>query len=344
MKAFHRVLVILFGLWGTCANAAPYDEELRKTAEAIQTALALQELRSVAVADFADLQGQGSDIGRLLAEELSSKLVTLRKDIVVIDRSALMYGLRKRGWKMEDLDDPDKLRTIASQLKLGAVTKGTVVPLGSRLRLNVNLINAQSTAIITSVASEIPLTESLASLSNGGATGTVEPAKKANIANSDKAQNHGFKPNSIENERFGKLEFVRIEDEGDFSIVTLKFTAYGQFGNDNQLHMALERPAQNTYLVDSEGNQYYAVDARHIGVINKETSDLRDTKIGEVAAKLFASNTPTMFQIVTPRFPQQSDELNIVVTLAMGMSSFSSIRWFGPTTFSIQTEKTETPD
>lgn len=346
MRAFHRVLVVLFGLWGTCVSAAPYDEELGKTAEAIQAAVAQQELRSVAVADFSDLQGQGSDIGRLLADELTSKLVSLGGGIVVMDRSTLMHELRKRGGTMEDLNDPEKLRAIASHLKLGAVAKGTVIPMGSRLRLKVNLISAQSATIIASVASEIPLTESLASFSNEGATETGEPLTNAKIVSADRAKVHGFKPKSVENERFGKLEFVRLEDEGEFSVTTLKFTASGQFGGRNQLYMALQQPAQNTYLVDSEGNQFYAVGARRIGVVDKEEGSMRhDTKKGELHEKLFATNVPTMFQIVTPRFPPQSDEVSIVVILAIGGDMHGGmIRWYGPATFSIRTEKLEAPE
>ena len=118
--------------YGALGQARPRTtRNCGKAAEVIVNAMTGQDQRSVAVADFTDLQGQGSDAGRLLADELTSKLVAIRKNVIVVDRSALMYALRKQGWKMEDLDDPENLRALASRLKLGAVARGTVVSLGA---------------------------------------------------------------------------------------------------------------------------------------------------------------------------------------------------------------------
>ena len=99
--------------------------------------------------------------------------------------------------------------------------------------------------------------------------------------------------------------------------MTLKFTTHAWA----DLALALYKPGVNTYLVDSEGRQYFAVAARHIGTIDDDKAltfeyDRAHNKLLGEAWRLYPNETPVMFQIVVPHFPQTSDEVSVVVLFA----------------------------
>ena len=77
-------LLILF--CAQIASAGTYEEELQGLSLKIAKNIERSGKRTVAVVDFTDLQGNVTELGRFIAEELSTNLVSLKKGFRVIDR------------------------------------------------------------------------------------------------------------------------------------------------------------------------------------------------------------------------------------------------------------------
>src|SRR4051812_34894093 len=66
-----------------------YQRETDRLAEEVATAVTKAELRNIAVMDFTDLQGNVQEIGRFMAEELTTSLVLQNRSFKTIDRANL---------------------------------------------------------------------------------------------------------------------------------------------------------------------------------------------------------------------------------------------------------------
>ena len=81
---FIFVLFILFS--ALVVSAGTYEEELQGLSLKIAKNIERSGKRTVAVVDFTDLQGNVTELGRFIAEELSANLVSVKKGFRVIDR------------------------------------------------------------------------------------------------------------------------------------------------------------------------------------------------------------------------------------------------------------------
>ena len=71
------------------ALAQDYQRETDRLAEEIAAAVTKADLKNVAVMDFTDLQGNVQEIGRFMAEELTTSLVLQNRSFKTIDRANL---------------------------------------------------------------------------------------------------------------------------------------------------------------------------------------------------------------------------------------------------------------
>jgi TolB-like protein len=92
------LLPFLAGLWPSAgaaaalefdAEPAAYSSELDAAAESLRTLIAAEDVEAVAIAEFSDLTGEGLHLGRLLAEELASRLVPPRKGYRLLDPATI---------------------------------------------------------------------------------------------------------------------------------------------------------------------------------------------------------------------------------------------------------------
>src|SRR5207247_4262325 len=92
------------------------QREIPAVASAIADDIKASTKGSVAVVDFTDLQGNVTELGRFVAEELELGLVTAKKNFSLVDRTHLRLILQENKLGLSGLIDP------ATARKLGQIT------------------------------------------------------------------------------------------------------------------------------------------------------------------------------------------------------------------------------
>lgn len=119
------------------AKAAPEGKQLR-----------------VAVADFPDLQGVTSDLGRYIASRLTTRLAQNPK-FFVIERQRLGQVLAELKFSMSDLVDPTKAKELGRMAGVEAIVVGTVSDLGNQVDLDARLIEIETNRMLLGATATI---------------------------------------------------------------------------------------------------------------------------------------------------------------------------------------------
>ena len=154
------------------ATDGGYEGALHLVAARLVSQLETAHQKSGTVLDFTDLQGQGTALGRFLAQELSDQLVSAAKIFSLVDRANLQYLLRENKLSMEGLIDPNTSRKLGNMIGIDTVIFGTVTPTGQSVRLSVRAVAVETGKIVTSQSISVPLTAQLSELYTQGVAGS----------------------------------------------------------------------------------------------------------------------------------------------------------------------------
>lgn len=146
------------------ARAGNYDQEMAAMAGNVANGLEEQGVRSVAVLDFTDLQGATTELGRFLAEELSTNLVLSKKRFDVIDRANLNRLLDEHKLSRSGLVDPENIKRLGKVAGAHALITGTVTPMGDKLRISAKVISTETAKIVGAARGDIEKTEAIKDL------------------------------------------------------------------------------------------------------------------------------------------------------------------------------------
>jgi hypothetical protein len=157
-------IVIVLALGRLChASGGEFGSHVPAIAEQI----AKSGKQRIAVVDFTDLQGNVTELGRFLAEELSVSLAAAAHGFDVIDRTHLENLLAEHRLSSRGLIDPQttlKLKVAGVQ---GLLT-GTVIPLGDDVRLTLKVLDVETAKISAPTEVDIPKTPAIQALIERG--------------------------------------------------------------------------------------------------------------------------------------------------------------------------------
>lgn len=105
---------------------------------------------TLAVVEFSSLSGGVTDLGRLLSEELITRLFATGH-YKVIERLLLNKAIAEHKLQLQGLVDPRSAKELGKILGVDAIMSGTIADLGDSLRVNARLI-ATETGEVLSVA------------------------------------------------------------------------------------------------------------------------------------------------------------------------------------------------
>jgi curli biogenesis system outer membrane secretion channel CsgG len=163
--AVFLMTIILVGLGSGSAEAQDYQREFDRIAEEVAAAVQKSGLKNIAVVDFTDLQGNVQEIGRFMAEELTTSLVLGQRSFKTIDRANLRNILAEQKLTMTGLINPDNAKKLRISGVDGLVT-GTLTPFGESIRLTVKVVSAETAQIVGAARGVVPKTSSMESLGN----------------------------------------------------------------------------------------------------------------------------------------------------------------------------------
>jgi len=158
--------------------AGDYDAALGQLAMQFSAELATAHIRAVSVLDFTDLQGTPTELGRLLAEDFSIKLVSSQKQFDVIDRQNVQFLLKEHNLSQEGFINPQTRRELGNLIGIDTVVTGTSTPLGNQIRLSVRAVSVETGKIVAAAMATVQLTSELENLNNRGLSQTDEVEDK----------------------------------------------------------------------------------------------------------------------------------------------------------------------
>lgn len=243
--SFLSVLLIVIFLSGMELSLA-YEKEIKSLSSSLGESITNSGKKTVAVVDFVDLQGNVTELGRFLAEELSVALSESGKGFEVIDRTHLKTLLKEHQLAMTGLIDPKTAKKIGEIAGVHVLVTGTLTPLGDSIRLAVKALDTGTSRMIGGTRGDIAKTRAIEELLAKG-VGT------APIISSQPSSPSYPIPSSSKGQKVGNVvvSVKRITVSRDQVNVILDFFN----SSDNDLKLAGNLRG-GTSLIDDKGNRF----------------------------------------------------------------------------------------
>jgi TolB-like protein len=157
--------------------AGAYQQEVKATAKSIGEKLAKSGKKTVAVVDFTDLQGNATELGRFLAEQVSIALATDAAGLEVVDRTHLKALMQEHRLSATGLIDPQTARKLGQIAGVQALLTGTLTAFGDSVSLSVKALDTATAKILAAHATDVPKTKAVEELLSRG-IGSPEPSTR----------------------------------------------------------------------------------------------------------------------------------------------------------------------
>ncbi|CAN2041680.1 TolB amino-terminal domain-containing protein [Candidatus Magnetomoraceae bacterium gMMP-15] len=157
------VLSIIFCLLSV-HNLLAYEAEINKLSATMAEKIAVMKKAKVAVVDFTDLQGDVTELGRFIAEELSVALASLSKSFKVVDRIHLKSIIKENNLSATGIIDPATARKLGKIVGVDALVTGSLTPFGDSVRISVKILDTITAEIIDADRVNIAKTEAIKAL------------------------------------------------------------------------------------------------------------------------------------------------------------------------------------
>ena len=131
------------------AVTSEYDQALASIGTELAECMEQAERKRVAAVDFTDLSGGVSELGRLVAEELTTELVrkSIGKSYSVIDRNHLQVILQEHKLDTTGLIDPENSRKLGRFAGIDTIITGNIFELEESIRITVKAMDTETATI-----------------------------------------------------------------------------------------------------------------------------------------------------------------------------------------------------
>jgi TolB-like protein len=166
----RRVISIFFAavLLAPFSAATAYEKEIKGISSDIAERVSAAGKKTIAVVDFTDLQGNITELGRFIAEELSVDLTLSAKGFEVVDRQHLSSILKEHKLSAAGLVDPNTVKKLGQIAGVDAIVTGSVTPFGDSIRVTCKVIATDTAKVIGASKSDIAKTKAIEELLGRG--------------------------------------------------------------------------------------------------------------------------------------------------------------------------------
>lgn len=195
--------LLVTGCVSTAQKANDQEERSRQLDKALNglTSQIVKSIRGtgrkkIAIIEFSDLDGNVTQFGQFLAEELITRLFTSKK-FEVIERQLLNKVLEEHKLSLSGLVDPSSARELGRLLGVDAIVSGTITDLGTSLKINARLISTETGEVFAVAATEIEKDEKvinlLSKISEKGSGKIRKETKEKRVEKPKKEYQQGLK-------------------------------------------------------------------------------------------------------------------------------------------------------
>jgi TolB-like protein len=154
------------------AQETSLDDELASMAQKLSTQVKESGKKKVTVLDLTDLQGNTSELGRFLSEQISVHLVEHRTGFSVMDRANLKTILAEHKLTVDGLVEPENAKKLGQFSGVDAIVLGNITVLKDEIAITSKIIATDTAEIVGAARAKISKSKDIASLL--GTPSTVE--------------------------------------------------------------------------------------------------------------------------------------------------------------------------
>jgi TolB-like protein len=268
------------------AGADDLRGAVEQLAQGLAATIPAGRTMTVAVADFPDLQGVTSDLGRYAAERLVTRLSARPAQFSVIERRRLDQVLGELRFGLTDLVDPAKFKQLRKMIGVNAIVVGTISDLGTSVDIDARIIEIETSRTFPGVSVSLSKDDTVKQLLDRG---RAMPATSAGATASRAAPASGSHSLPLDD-----LPELRVAVEALQRTSNNRLLVWLRLSNKTREHLGVGLDSGKawwlnqypTLVVDDNGNEYRL----------QETSGFNDVRLippaGEITVALtFASSS-----------------------------------------------------
>lgn len=264
----------------TVNKSSAYESaEIKKMSVTMAEKIIKAKKKTVAVTDFADLQGNITQLGKFIAEHFSVALAGSGQGIDVIDRTHIKQLLKEHKLAEKGLIDTVTAKKLGKIAGVDALVTGTLTPFGNTVEMTIKVLDIETAKVIDagvgSVAATSAIKELLAKGINEVRSGITrdQPVEKSQVSAQQSV--------NIENIIFSLQGCKRKEQNVDCNLIITS--------QSKDVKVSVQGWGRGTRMFDDLGHEY---GVKRVQVGNKMV-DSYNTWI----ENLFIARIPTKAQI-----------------------------------------------
>jgi|GEM_PF-2065490 TolB-like protein len=160
-KFVFTFLTLAFTIIFISGQSIAYERELKELSANMISKIEQSGKKSIAVTDFTGLQGDVTELGRFIAEELSIELMNNVKKFEIIDRNHLKSIMKEHKFAMSGLVDPKTIKEVGKIVGVDAIITGSVVPFGDNIKVTCKVIATDTARVISAGKINIAKTKAI---------------------------------------------------------------------------------------------------------------------------------------------------------------------------------------
>lgn len=159
---FKKLFIILYPIYLILVSCSPslelqenadysFEQQLNNLTNQIVESLTQNRIFKIAIIEFSDLNGNISEFGKYLSEELTLRIFMLKK-FEIVERQLLQKVVDEQKLGVTVFIDDNSAVSLGKILGVDAIATGTITDLGNYVKINARLISTE-TGSVFSVAS-----------------------------------------------------------------------------------------------------------------------------------------------------------------------------------------------
>ncbi len=286
MKPIQLIALLTFAVLSACKTSAPIiessyeaaaiDVQLDRLTNQLVKSLNEERKSKIAIMEFPDLQGNVSELGKFIPEELTTRLFMTRR-FEVVERSLLNKVLEEQNLGMTGLVDVSSAAQIGKMLGVEAIVTGTITDMGHALRINARVIATETAGVFAVSSVSIDKDAHLVSMMNRVSTQPVQPS--ADVSSDSDPGQVDFKFPEIRTEDVNFEIVAAVVTNNHKAIIDIMITNVHHLDKEVGINRA-------STLYDNMGQQYHNP-VRSIGSkTHRGITALRHLFISNVSTRL----------------------------------------------------------
>ena len=227
-------------------EAQTLDQRANELSQQIARNMETGQKRRIAVLEFTDLQGQVTNFGRYLSEELITRLYDSNK-FKVVERQLLNKVIAEQKLSLTGVIDPDSAKRLGSVLGVDAIVSGTIADRGDTLKVNARLIDTGTGEVFSAAATEMVKDKEVLALLSAGVIETKADSPSGNAERSRKVTSDDF-----------TFELHGCRRSSQY--ITCEFSIKNNASEDRVINLYANNynnSIKSSRLIDSNGNELY---------------------------------------------------------------------------------------